>query len=75
MQAGFVVVVVVVVVVCVCVCVCVCVICLSHLQGPECKSAVIEQKNQERVAFHEGGCAIVALYTPGTYIYTPKTVL
>ena len=56
---------------CVCVCVCVCVVCdmVVSSQGPERKSAVIERKNQERVAFHEGGHAIVALYTPGTWTH------
>lgn len=34
-------------------------------EGPEKKSVVIEQKNKELVAFHEGGHAIVALFTPG----------
>ena len=33
--------------------------------GPERKSAVITQKNKELVAYHEGGHALVALYTPG----------
>ena len=33
--------------------------------GPERKSVVIDQKNREMVAYHEGGHAIVALYTPG----------
>ena len=32
---------------------------------PERRSAVIEEKNRELVAYHEGGHAIVALYTPG----------
>ena len=33
--------------------------------GPERKSAIIEEKNRKLVAYHEGGHAIVALYTPG----------
>ena len=36
------------------------------IMGPERKSAVIEQKNKELVAYHEGGHAILALFTPGT---------
>ena len=32
--------------------------------GPERKGAVIEAKNRELVAYHEGGHALVALYTP-----------
>ncbi len=32
--------------------------------GAERRSAVIEEKNRRIVAFHEGGHAIVALYTP-----------
>ena len=35
-----------------------------HATGPERKSAVIEAKNRELVAYHEGGHALVALYTP-----------
>ncbi|KAL5510852.1 hypothetical protein EMCRGX_G006461 [Ephydatia muelleri] len=34
------------------------------IMGPERKSAVIEEKNKKLVAYHEGGHAIVALYTP-----------
>ena len=35
------------------------------IMGPERKSAVIEEKNRRLVAYHEGGHAIVALFTPG----------
>lgn len=35
------------------------------IMGPERKSAIIEEKNRKLVAYHEGGHAIVALYTPG----------
>lgn len=34
-------------------------------QGPERKSAVINEMNKKIVAYHEGGHAIVAYYTPG----------
>ena len=34
------------------------------IMGAERRSAVIEEKNRKIVAFHEGGHAIVALYTP-----------
>lgn len=37
------------------------------IMGPERKSAVIEEKNKRLVAYHEGGHAIVALFTPGKY--------
>ena len=42
----------------------------SHLlsAGPERRSAVIEQSNKEIVAYHEGGHALVALYTPGEHV-------
>ena len=33
--------------------------------GPERKSAFIEQKNREVVAYHEGGHALVAHFTSG----------
>ena len=35
------------------------------MPGPERKSAVIRQEEKEITAYHEGGHAIVALYTPG----------
>lgn len=35
------------------------------IMGPERKSAVIEENNKRLVAYHEGGHAIVALFTPG----------
>ena len=35
--------------------------------GPERKSAFIEQKNREVVAYHEGGHALVAHFTSGFY--------
>lgn len=44
---------------------------LVHLlcsAGPERRSAVIEQHNKEIVAYHEGGHALVALYTPGEQV-------
>lgn len=37
------------------------------IMGPERKSAVIEEKNKRLVAYHEGGHAIIALFTPGKY--------
>lgn len=38
--------------------------------GPERKSAFIEQKNREVVAYHEGGHALVAHFTPGLCQYS-----
>ena len=35
------------------------------LMGAERKSAVIDEQNRKRIAFHEGGHALVAMYTPG----------
>ena len=37
------------------------------IMGPERRSAVIQEKNRRLVAYHEGGHAIVALYTPGEF--------
>jgi ATP-dependent metalloprotease len=45
------------------------------IMGPERKSAVIEQKNREIVAYHEGGHAIVALYTPGALPIHKATIV
>ena len=41
------------------------------IMGPERRSAVIEEKNRKLVAYHEGGHAIVALFTPGLIPHTP----
>lgn len=40
--------------------------------GPERKSAVIEEKNRNLVAYHESGHAIVALFTPGSYEFVKE---
>ncbi|XP_073236259.1 uncharacterized protein [Porites lutea] len=45
------------------------------LMGPERKSAVIEAKNRELVAYHEGGHALVALYTPGALPIHKATIV
>lgn len=45
------------------------------LMGPERKSAVIEAKNRELVAYHEGGHALVALYTPGAMPIYKATIV
>lgn len=45
------------------------------LLGPERKSAVIEAKNRELVAYHEGGHALVALYTPGAMPIYKATIV
>ena len=36
-----------------------------ELIGPERKNAVITQQNKELIAYHEGGHALVAIYTKG----------
>ena len=43
------------------------------IMGPERKSAVIEEKNRRLVAYHEGGHAIVALFTPGKFCCSTQT--
>ncbi|CAI8017214.1 ATP-dependent zinc metalloprotease FTSH 5, mitochondrial [Geodia barretti] len=45
------------------------------IMGPERKSAVIEEKNRRLVAYHEGGHAIVALYTPGALPIHKATIM
>lgn len=45
------------------------------LMGPERKSAVIEAKNRELVAYHEGGHALVALYTPAAMPIYKATIV
>ena len=45
------------------------------VKGPERKSAVIEAKNRELVAYHEGGHALVALYTPGAMPIHKATIV
>lgn len=45
------------------------------LMGPERKSAVIEAKNRELVAYHEGGHALVALYTPNALPIHKATII
>ena len=45
------------------------------VKGPERKSAVIEAKNRELVAYHEGGHALVALYTPGALPIHKATIV
>jgi ATP-dependent metalloprotease len=45
------------------------------IMGPERKSAVIEEKNRKLVAYHEGGHAIVALYTPGALPIHKATIM
>ena len=44
-------------------------------KGPERKSAVIEAKNRELVAYHEGGHALVALYTPNALPIHKATII
>ena len=43
--------------------------------GVERRSAVIEEKNRKIVAFHEGGHAIVALYTPESLPVHKATIM
>lgn len=45
------------------------------VKGPERKSAVIEAKNRELVAYHEGGHALVALYTPNALPIHKATII
>ena len=54
-----------------------CCFCFVNLpaEGPERKSAVIEAKNRELVAYHEGGHALVALYTPGAMPIHKATIV
>lgn len=47
----------------------------AYAQGPERKSAVIEAKNRELVAYHEGGHALVALYTPNALPIHKATII
>ena len=41
------------------------------IMGPERRSAVIEEQNRKLVAYHEGGHAIMALFTPGPILILP----
>ncbi len=43
--------------------------------GAERRSAVIEENNRKVVAFHEGGHAIVALYTPDALPVHKATIM
>jgi len=45
------------------------------LMGAERKSAVIEEENRRLVAFHEGGHALVAIYTPGAMPIHKATIM
>ena len=47
----------------------------AYAKGPERKSAVIEAKNRELVAYHEGGHALVALYTPNALPIHKATII
>lgn len=43
--------------------------------GPERRSAVIEEKNRRLVAYHEGGHAIVALFTADSLPVYKATIM
>ena len=43
--------------------------------GPERRSAVIEEKNRQLVAYHEGGHAIVALFTADSLPVYKATIM
>jgi len=45
------------------------------LMGAERKSAVIDEENRKIVAFHEGGHALVAMYTPGAMPVHKATIM
>jgi ATP-dependent metalloprotease len=45
------------------------------LMGAERKSAVIDEENRKIVAFHEGGHALVAMYTPGAMPIHKATIM
>jgi len=45
------------------------------LMGAERKSAVIDEENRKIVAFHEGGHALVAMYTPGAMPVYKATIM
>ncbi|KXJ28229.1 ATP-dependent zinc metalloprotease YME1L1 [Exaiptasia diaphana] len=45
------------------------------IMGPERKSAVITEMNKRIVAYHEGGHAIVAYYTPGSLPLHKATIM
>lgn len=45
------------------------------LMGAERKSAVIDEANRNIVAFHEGGHALVAMYTPGAMPIHKATIM
>lgn len=45
------------------------------IMGPERRSAVIEEKNRQLVAYHEGGHAIVALFTADSLPVYKATIM
>ena len=45
------------------------------IMGPERRSAVIEEKNRRLVAYHEGGHAIVALFTADSLPVYKATIM